>query len=236
MTFTLSRKSERHISRLTLRSLASEPIAVIVGTGGFRKTWHLPKELLTNSSPFFDAALKTGCFAEAKSKVVNLPEDDVDAFALYIRWLYVGEIGTDYCIVDHNHCDDQYCCEAAVETLIQAWVLGDKLGCAIFKDLVMLGLIRTLNLEFIHPNNVRTAYERSAPGSKLRKLFLDQLRYDVWRDSLGNNVTDWVTLTKDCGDFGEELMRAFLHREYENVEDPCRQKGLYLEVLKATAT
>lgn len=83
---------------------------------------------------------------------------------------------------------------------------------------------------------MRTAYERSAPGSKLRKLFLDQSRYDLWRDLLGNDVRDWEALTKDCGDFGEDLMRAFLHREYENVEDPCGQKGLYLEVLEATAT
>lgn len=150
---------------------------MIVGTVDNAKTWHLPKELLTRSSPFFAAALN-GSFTEANSKVVTLPEDDIDAFALFTQWLYVGEIGGSPkdCDLDHDHDSPLHCCASTVQTLIQAWVLGDKLGCAIFKDLAMLGLIDELNVNRIEPYNVGTACERSAPGSKLRRVFLDQLR------------------------------------------------------------
>ena len=121
-----------------------------VGTAASTKKWHLPKELLTNSSPFFAAALD-GSFAEATSKVVHLPKDSTDAFALFIRWLYVGEIAATECSASHDHDHDHLCIAATFQTLVQAWMLGDKLGCPIFKDLAMLDLIKILDLGVITP-------------------------------------------------------------------------------------
>lgn len=211
---------------------------MIVGTAAVTKTWHLPKELLTNSSPFFAAALN-GSFAEAKSKIVSLPEDSINAFEMFIQWLYVGEIAAKDCFADHDH-GDHYppyiCSKATVQTFIEAWILGDKLRCPVFKDLAMLGLIRTLESELIYIHTVRTAYERSAPGSKLRKIVLDQVRYDAWAGGLGDDTDEWMVFARECVDFGEDLVRATFQQGSTTLEAPLGQKALYLDVLMVENT
>ena len=208
---------------------------MIVGTAANTKTWHLPKDLLVNSSPFFAAALN-GSFAEARSKVVNFPEDDIEAFALFIQWLYIGEIAVDDCPADdcpsdHGDDDNHFCSAATTLTFVEAWILGDKLGCPIFKDLAMFGLIRALDRWLINTNAVRTAYERSAQGSKLRKILLDQVCYDAWGHVLVDGAGEWMSLARDCVDFGQDLMRTIFGKDKNRAKDPMGQKALYLEVL-----
>lgn len=201
-----------------------------VGTAASTKTWHLPKELLTNSSPFFAAALD-GSFAEATSKVVQLPEDNTDAFALFIRWLYVGEIAAIERSASHDHDQDHLCIAATFQTLLQAWMLGDKLGCPIFKDLAMLDLMKFLDLGVMNTNTVRSVYERSTPGSNLRKFFLDQGRHDAWADRLGDGADEWINLARDCVDFGEDSIKATFQKDKITAIKTSEQKGLCLEVL-----
>lgn len=211
---------------------------MIVGAAAVTKTWHLPKELLTNSSPFFAAALN-GSFAEAKSKIVSLPEDSIDAFEIFIQWLYVGEITAKDCIADHDHGDDyppDFCTEATVQTFVEAWILGDKLQCPVFKDLAMLGLLRNLDQGLIYTHTVRTAYERSAPGSKLRKIVLDQVRYDAWAGGLGDDTDEWMVFARECVDFGEDFVRATFQQGNITVRDPSGQKALYVDVLMVENT
>ena len=111
---------------------------MVVGTGSAIKTWHLPKELLVNASPFFTAALD-GPFSEATSRKVTLPEDEPDAFALFVRWLYVGKIG---CMPVATQVGLNKTYYAVSKTLVQACIFGDKLGCLTFQDLAMLELIK----------------------------------------------------------------------------------------------
>ena len=202
---------------------------MIVGTAPNKDTWHLPKELLINSSPFFAAALN-GSFAEATSKVIKLPENKPDAFALFIQWLYVGEIATSICPADHDddNDDDHLCCSLII---IQAWILGDKLGCSIFKDLAMLRLISLFDHWVIDANTVRTAYQGSAHGSQLRKFLLDQVRYETWDKRLLSSTDEWLSLARDCVDFGEDFMKAILTNGKDIVKNPSEQKEIYLEVL-----
>ena len=111
---------------------------MVVGTEDVSKTWHLPKELLVKASPFFAAALN-GSFAEATSRVVNLPEDDTDAFALFVRWLYVGEIrgklfrsedesSGDELLGPRSATSDYDAISASTQVYVQAVILRDKLG------------------------------------------------------------------------------------------------------------
>lgn len=203
---------------------------MVVGTLGAAKTWHLPKELLINASPFFAAALN-GSFAEATSKSVRLPEDDIDAFGLFVQWLYVGEIATDGCIHtgdDHSYAD---CIAATFQTLVQAWILGDKLECPNFKDHAMLGLISKGLRVMLGINTVRTAFEKSASGSKLREFILDLVRYDACDGTLEDDTDEWMSLARDCVDFGDGLMRAMFEESHMKVKNPAGKKALYLEVL-----
>lgn len=204
---------------------------MVVGADGVTKTWHLPKELLINASPFFAAAL-IGSFVEAASKEVKLPEDDTDAFALFIRWLYIGETAAIDCICGYDYNEPHRCPAASVQTYVQAWILGDKLGCPIFKDIAMLGLVRTYYPELINTKTVRIAYEKSAPGSKLRKCLLDLVRYEAWAGAFETDAVEWMSFARHCVDFGKDLMRAMFETGEKEVKHPFKQKAKYLEVLK----
>ncbi|KAF2459689.1 hypothetical protein BDY21DRAFT_275119, partial [Lineolata rhizophorae] len=51
------------------------------------------RDLLTHYSPFFAAALK-GNFAEAETQKVNLPDERVDTFEIFVEWLYSQRLDT----------------------------------------------------------------------------------------------------------------------------------------------
>ncbi len=55
-----------------------------------RAKWYLHENLLCKTSQFFRSAFK-GSFKEASDRSIELPEDDADSFALFVRWLYGAE-------------------------------------------------------------------------------------------------------------------------------------------------
>lgn len=100
----------------------------------------------------------------------------------------------------------------------------------------MLGLAERSACLIITIDIVRVAYERSAPGSKLREFILDLVRYDARRYVLGNFMDNWVNLARHCVDFGEDLVRATLFENTDVVKDPYEQRSKYLEVLTVEDT
>ncbi|KAF1920341.1 hypothetical protein BDU57DRAFT_425817, partial [Ampelomyces quisqualis] len=66
-------------------------LKVVVGSGNNTREFGVHEALLTSRSEFFDKAMGKG-WKEAEEKVVKLPEDDPDAFALYEQLIYTGNI------------------------------------------------------------------------------------------------------------------------------------------------
>lgn len=200
---------------------------MVVGTN-FVKTWHLPKELLVKASPFFAAALN-GSFAEATSRVVNLPEDNTDAFALFVRWLYVGEIRGDL-----FRFEDDSAISASMQVYLQASILGDKLGSPGFHDLAMLELIECHGSRSISVETVRVAYEHSAPGSKLRQYSIDKLRLDIRYNRLSDMAASYVSVAKIAEDLGQDFLKACMEAGSSKAIDPREHRKRYMEVLTVT--
>ena len=200
---------------------------MVVGPTGNTKTWHLPKKLLVNASPFFAVALNRS-FTEATTKVIELPEDNTDAFALFIQWLFVGEISGDKILQTY---DINYGLLKAKATLIylQAWTLGDKLGCPIFLDLVMLELIQQYH--GLASESILFIYEHSGPGSKLRRFAIDSFRYDLQRGYLSKDTATFVSTSKIAEAFGLEFLKACIEEDDWEALKPQNHKERYLEVL-----
>ena len=207
-------------------SLTSEPIAIVVGTEPHTKTWHLPKELLLNASSFFAAALN-GNFTEAKSKMIALPEDISDAFSLFARWLYIGKIG---CVSVAPELEEMERVWAISKTLVQACILGDKLGCLIFRDLAMLKLIEHLSKEIMGEEEIRYVFDHSAQGSKLRQFTIDELRWVLQEGFLSDLACDFFSGATFAEDFGPVFLETSLKANGAAI-DPQKQKERYLEVL-----
>lgn len=211
---------------------------MVVGPTGNTKTWHLPKKLLANASPFFAAALN-GSFAEATSKVINLPEDNTNAFALFIRWLFVGEISSEL----FNHKDKLTSDEilgtydagtkgflnaTTTWVYLQAWILGDKLGCSVFQDLIMHELV-----EVYTPTGetILFIYEQSGLGSKLRRLAMDSFRFKLQNGYLCEDTATFVSASKIAEDFALDFLKSCVEDDCGEVIRPDKQKGRYMEVL-----
>lgn len=220
---------------------------MVVGTEGHTKTWHLPKELLVNSSPFFAAALN-GSFAEATSKVVNLPEDNTDAFALFIRWLYIGEIsgnlfrlGTQTSADEilgtynstYNSTSNGNPLRASTQVYLQAYNLGDKLGCLVFRDIAMLELIECHQIEVIQAQTMRIVFQKSTPGSKLREFAIDQFRSDLQHRLLREDAAAFVSVAKIAEDFGLDFLKACMEADGDAI-NPNEHRRRYIEVLTVT--
>lgn len=214
---------------------------MIVGTGLACKTWYLPKELLVNASPFFAAALN-GAFAEATSKTITLPEDDTDAFALFVRWLYVGKISgqlfnfeeetiKDAILGTWTGTSDDDVTNAYSMIYLKACILGDKLGCLIFLDLAMLELIQSHEFHQLTAETMRLVFTHFSAGSKIRRFAIDQFRWDLRNSWYDKNVAEFVSTAKITEDFALDFLKACIEAHGSNAADPCQQRRQYMEVL-----
>ena len=215
---------------------------MVVGTGYATKTWHLPKDLLVNASTFFAAALD-GQFTEAASKTVHLPEDTLDAFALFIQWLYVGEISCnnfcyggetsgDQCLVNRGDLSNDGP-NYATQVYLQACTLGDKLGCILFMDLATLELLKHHKYQHLRPETMLFIFEHFGAGSKLRRFAIDQLRWDLWGWH-DKDAASFVHVSRSHEDIGPEFLDAMLETKGVAADEPQAHRGRYLQVLTGT--
>lgn len=98
---------------VSIRDLLRSVLTVKVGAGVAQKSFVVHAELLSYHSSFFKAAT-TGTWDEAKTSIVNLPEDDPKIFGIFQDWVYGEELELD---------PDQ---AADIALILAIWVFGDK--------------------------------------------------------------------------------------------------------------
>ena len=64
---------------------------VIVKVGPSKTPFNMHKDLLCSAAPYFKAAFN-GNFPEAKSAVLELPEEDVVMFKRFQLWVYTNKL------------------------------------------------------------------------------------------------------------------------------------------------
>ena len=217
----------------------SEPIEVIVGPEGDTKTWHLPKKLLVNASPFFAAALN-GSFSEATSRRVPLPEDDPHGFALFVRWLYVGHISGDIlsCESEDDKSDilgdsastSDY--DTVAQMFLQACSLGEKHNCLQFRDCAVGELIHLWATVSIGAEAIPYVFGHFAPGSKIRLLAIDQFRFDLHNGEFKGRKESFLSAAESAVDFALDYLAS--NMEHDGAPNPQSQKERYMEVLTDT--
>lgn len=79
-------RSTRLISPRTRRLFSDRVVTVLVGPHEMK--WCLHENLLSGVSDFFRSAFNSG-FKESVEGKITMPEDDPQAFELFVRWLYM---------------------------------------------------------------------------------------------------------------------------------------------------
>ena len=157
---TLFSSVNRIMTRQPMGQHAQGSITTInVGTEPNRKTFFIHTELLKAKVEYFRGALSNS-FRESMSNEVNLTEDNPNAFAIFVGWLYEDFID----VLDND-----------AEALIETWVLGDKLVCPDLQDEAMAALKRFYRNHPLSCKQVLQVQEHQLDDSILMLFLVQEL-------------------------------------------------------------
>lgn len=166
--------------------------------------------MLVYHSPFFAAALE-GQFKEANSLKMTLPEDRPLIFEIFVKWLYLGPLKPDNGKAEDDDIDE-------ADDLVLAWVLGDKLGCPLFQDHVILQLIEFYAEFILGPFIIKTVYENTVPASKLRLWLINSFLYQSFEASgVHKALRDTV---EGIEEFSMDVVKAISAEGRQAFKDP----------------
>lgn len=137
------------------------------------------KELLCAASPFFKAALE-GKFEESVRGKVVLEDTSVEAFGLFNEWLYTAKITEDQCqerglTVLELHLKDK----PSYRQLLDVWLLADYLLVHQLQNYIADKMqAKYTNRPVLPIADFAYLYEKTQPGSPMRKLMVDM---SVWK-------------------------------------------------------
>ena len=155
----------------------SEVVQVVVGRGLQAVTFHVHKDLLSTSSPFFKAALREH-WIEGKMCKIQMPEDKPDDFKYYLDFLYLKAL-------NHPLPQQISSLQELLDDLCKTYVLGDKLQDDEFCDMIMRAMLlvqlngslaadKTIKIPVFSRSAIRWIWTNTAGNSPLRKLVLSQ--------------------------------------------------------------
>jgi hypothetical protein len=161
----------------------SHMITVRVGKELDHKDFIAPESFLTSRSEFFRRAMN-GKWAESESRVVKLPEDKPDVFAIYVNLIYTGHLPTmlkskeELAGLDHKTLRSFTCPE--YDSLLCLYVLAEKLQDIAAKGTALAAVFEVSQLtdatgrtSIPHPTAVLFTYENTLKGSPARSLVTD---------------------------------------------------------------
>lgn len=126
-----------------------------------RTKYTIHRDILTANSVFFHDALR-GNSDEARDGAIKLEESIPQIFEIFTRWLYKKAIE-----FEHD--------EFWFRTLSNAWILGDELSASNFQNSIIDALISKFKdtRELTEVNTINNIYNKTVPGSPLRRLLVD---------------------------------------------------------------
>jgi BTB/POZ domain len=150
-------------------------IEIVVGEEA--AVWFLHEKLLVASSTFFKAAINSR-FKEGSERKITLAADEDLVFRLFVQYLYTRAFQT-----------------SSMRLLLQAYVLGDKLGAPEFQAHA-LDKIFSLNHSHCHftAEQVLWVFDNTLPECGLRKLAADTVAHGTLRQKLNYVKEDWEML------------------------------------------
>jgi BTB/POZ domain len=187
------------------------------------------KNLVCNISPFFRGACSS-LFREGVNDVVCLPEQDPEAFDIFLEWMYTGRIGS------RPHPPNK---ESAAES--EAWwilvtklyLLAHYLQSTSFGNEVIDLIGRSVARKQVRKNpqsdTIHLVYNSTVDGCGLRKLFV---ALDVWRPHLHSwtHVGLWKDYLEGCpAEFSQDLVVGLMRKNHQLDQDPfINERACYM--------
>jgi BTB/POZ domain len=170
----------------------------------------LNEELLCDRIPFFKGAFKSG-WKEGKSKVMELPDDDPEAFGLLVNWIYTERVDCKLCDIAGNKGYDQY---SPVHDLqwLKLWVLADKLNLTDVAEKTLGTHSRCLDQcrKEVSAEAVTYLCDHAGEESLLRKYMVQRVLKPLflWEDRESGNIGDMGEVAATNSSFNREVWEA----------------------------
>jgi hypothetical protein len=186
--------------------------------GPERKLWFLNEELLCDRVPFFKGAFKSG-WKEGKSKIMELPDDDPEAFGHLVDWVYTKVLKCKLCASrPPDYWDEAYTAshvDAAHELQwLKLWVLADRMNLTKLADYALDMHIRCISEHnlVISPEAVILACETPAEDGALRKHLVEVVMNDIFRSPPSDGRSNGIGVGSAANaSFNQEVMDAIQH-------------------------
>lgn len=158
------------MSSLThFRVLGNELVTITIGKEKQKFTLH--KRLLCESVEYFRAAFSAGGFRESQNSSMDMPEDNPEAFELFIHWLYRGEVRRATKLTD-------------IDQFLQLYIFAEKLCLNELANNTMdaIQMISDDLNEFPQCSleQLDGVWRNTSSTSPLRKWLILILVHDVW--------------------------------------------------------
>lgn len=145
-----------------------------MGPEEHQATYTVHAGVICEQAEFFRNALKKE-WASMREKpgVIELPDNDPDAFGLYMQWLYSKQISILADLSDEPEDDEKF------HTLAYAYVLGEKIIDNDFKNAIMDAYVLYARAQGpskrYYPSNeeIRILYEGTRESSPIRQFLVD---------------------------------------------------------------
>ncbi|EME78881.1 uncharacterized protein MYCFIDRAFT_83776 [Pseudocercospora fijiensis CIRAD86] len=149
--------------------------------------------LLEAASPWFEKALQRDAFLEGKEGKLDFPDDDREAWECAIYWMINREA-----VFDPPN-------GGALVLLVKCWALGEK-----FQDECMLTLIHYFEDSALSPetHDLDQIFELIRPGSKLARLFAEELIHIIFRDRPPAMKWEQLTALSNIGNLWSAIGEA----------------------------
>lgn len=175
---------------------------------GCSDSWFLPKALISRYSSFLEAAC-TRDFKERSENRIELPDDDLEAFALFVEWMYYGTYHIATRVLSDE--DDTY---DEANTHARCWILGDKLLSSEFKNYAMSQLYAQCTaksaFEVVTTHDVQYTCDNSAEESRLRQFYFAYVvEHFATPMRLRGNTAEWDELLLHHADLRAALLQSF---------------------------
>ncbi|KAK7528361.1 uncharacterized protein IWZ02DRAFT_486425 [Phyllosticta citriasiana] len=155
-------------------------IRIPVGGGGNPKVFQVHEVLLRSSSSFLEKALG-GDWKESKEKMVPLPDEDVEVFSIYQKWLLLNKPRSTNIF----------------NTLLECYILGDHLMDSKFKNAIVDEILDFISRYYTYPIEWASVLPKRLPEScGLVRLFEDIWIHQAngyWLDDMSTDNMDDIS-------------------------------------------
>ncbi|KAF7929325.1 uncharacterized protein EAE98_005244 [Botrytis deweyae] len=182
--------------------LGNELVTITIGKEKQKFTLH--KQLLCESVDYFRGAFSVGGFQESHSSCMDMPEDDPEAFELFLHWLYRGEVRRATKLTD-------------IDQFLKLYVFSEKLCLNEVANKTM-DAIQEMNYDlYTLPKcsleQLDGVWRNTSSTSPLRKWLIHLLVYNVW-DHEGSGTPEKKTFPLKT----EELISLWqLFKDHEDL-------------------